>query len=66
MTVIGIMRNPADALAIAPVVRFAILLSLGSEDEEYWAVPFPASTNPVDVSRFDLATCWRSALRLEK
>jgi len=60
------MINPADALAIAPVVRFAILLNLGSEDEEKSEGPFVASTNSEEVRRLDLATCCRSVLRLEK
>jgi len=62
----GIIMNPADALAIAPVVRFAILLNLGSEEEEYLVFFFPASTKPVEYRTLDLATCCRSALRLEK
>ncbi len=62
----GIMINPADALAMAPVVRFAMLLNLGKEEEEYSGFPIVALTRPVDARRLDLAICCRSALRLEK
>lgn len=60
------MTKPADARAIAPVVKLAILLSLGRLEDEYSAFPLVASISPVDVRRLDLATCWRKALRLEK
>ena len=66
MTVIGIIINPAEALAIAPVVRLAILDNLGKLEDEYCALPTEACTTHVEVRRFDLATCWRSALREEK
>lgn len=66
MTVIGIMRNPAEALAIAPVVIFAILDSLGKLEDEYCALFKDACTKPVAVRIFDFATCWRNALRDEK
>jgi len=42
----GIIANPADARAIAPVSRFVVLLSFGSADElllaEPGIVPTPA------------------------
>ena len=66
MTVIGIMKKPAEALAIAPVVMFAILDNLGKLEDEYCALPTDACTKPVDVRIFDFATCWRNALRDEK
>lgn len=60
------MKNPADALAIAPVVIFAMLDNLGKLEDEYCALPADACTIPVDVRRFDFATCWRNAFREEK
>ena len=66
MTVIGIMKNPAEALAIAPVVMFAKLDNLGKLEDEYCALSTDACTIPADVRTFDFATCWRSALREEK
>ena len=66
MTVIGIMMKPAEALATAPVVMFAMLDNLGKLEDEYCALPMDACTRHVDISRFDLATCWRNALREEK
>ena len=66
MTVIGIITNPAEALAIAPVVRLAMLDNLGKLEEEYWALSTDACSMPVEVRRLDFATCWRSALREEK
>ena len=55
MTVIGIMMNPTDARAIAPVVRLARLDSRGRLDDEYCALTLAASTMPADVRRLDLA-----------
>lgn len=66
MTVIGIMKKPAEALAIAPVVMFAILDNLGKLEDEYCVLSTDACTIPADVRRFDFATCWRNALREEK
>ena len=60
------MTNPAEALAIAPVVKLAMFDNLGKLEEEYWALSTDACTIPVDVRRLDCATCWRSALREEK
>lgn len=60
------MKNPAEALAIAPVVIFAMLDNLGKLEDENCEVPTDACTIPVDVRRFDVATCWRNALREEK
>ena len=57
MTVIGIIINPAEALAIAPVVKFAALDNLGKLDDEYSTLPTDACTIPVDVRRFAFATC---------
>ena len=55
--------NPAEALAIAPVVKFARFDSFGREDD---VGSFPFSTTPIVCRRFDRATCWRKALRLVK
>ena len=66
MTVIGIIIKPAEALAIAPVVIFATFDNLGNLEDVYCALPIDACTKPVDVRRFDFATCWRNALRDEK
>ena len=63
MTVIGIITNPAEALAIAPVVIFATWDSLGKLEDEDCVLPTVDCTAPVDVRRFDLTTCWRNALR---
>ena len=60
------MTNPDEALAIAPVVMFPILDSLGKLEDEYCALPADACAVCVEVRRFDFATCWRSALREEK
>jgi hypothetical protein len=64
MTVIGIKMNPAEALATAPVVKFARFESFGNDEEYVGNVPF--STTPIVRSRFDCATCWRKAFRLVK
>lgn len=66
MTVIGIMIKPAEALAIAPVVIFAMLDNLGNLEDEYCAVPIDACAKPADVRMLDFATCWRNALSDEK
>ena len=58
--------NPAEALAIAPVVMFATLDNLGNLEDEYCALLVDACTTPVEVRRLDLATCWRSAFKEEK
>ena len=60
------MTNPAEALAIAPVVMFAILDSLGKLEDEYCVLAIDACTIPLDVRRFDFVTCWRNAFREEK
>lgn len=60
------MKKPAEALAIAPVVMFAMLDNLGKLEDENCAVPTDACIIPVDVRIFDVATCWRNALREEK
>ena len=66
MTVTGIKMRPADALAIAPVVMFAMLDSFGSEDDECW-VPLPGTCPIVaDGSICDDATCCRNELRVVK
>jgi len=57
----GMRTNPADALAMAPVVRFARLLSLGSEEECVGGVLL--SPAPMARRRFERATFWRRALR---
>ena len=70
--VMGIMMRPADARAMAPVVRFARFESCGSEDDDdagrAQAVGFVVcdETAPVERSRLDWKTCWRRALRVEK
>ena len=56
--------NPAEALAIAPVVRFARFDNLGRADEYVGAPPF--SNTPIERSRFERATFCRSAFRLVK
>lgn len=66
MTVIGIITNPAEALATAPVIMFAMLDSLGKLEDEYRALPTDSCTVYGDVRIFDFATCWRNALREEK
>ena len=60
------MINPAEALAIAPVVRFAILLRRGNEDEEDGTVLLAASTRPDEVRMLDPATWCRRAFKPEK
>ena len=64
MIVIGIKIKPADALAIAPVVRFARFDSLGRA-EEYVGTP-PFSNTPIERSRFERATFCRRAFKLVK
>jgi len=64
MIVIGIKMKPAEALATAPVVKFARFESFGKDEEYVGSAPF--STTPMVLSRFDRATCWRRALRLVK
>ena len=66
MTVIGIIMKPAEALAIAPVVMFAMLDNLGKLEDEYCALPADACTTSAEVRRLDLATCWRNAFKEEK
>ena len=65
MTVMGVMMKPAQTRAMAPVVRFAMLESLGSEDE-YLASLCEAATSPLDVRMLERATCCRRAFRVEK
>lgn len=65
MTVIGINTNPAEVLAIAPVVRFARFDSFGSAEDDDGTAVAP-STTPMLLSRFERATFCRSALRLVK
>lgn len=60
-TVIGIMMKPAHVRANAPVARFAVLLSFGSELE--CSAPLAAALLLPAAAR--LALC-RNALRLEK
>ena len=62
--VIGIRINPAEALAIAPVVRFARLDNLGRA-EEYVGTP-PFSNTPIERNRFERATFCRKAFKLVK
>ena len=57
MTVIGIITNPAEALAIAPVVKFATFVSLGKLEDEYCALTVDICNVPVDVRRLEFATC---------
>ena len=64
MIVIGININPADALAIAPVVRFARFDSLGRAEEYVGTLPF--SNTPIERSKFERATFCRKAFRLVK
>lgn len=72
MTVIGIMMNPADARAVAPVLRLAMLESRGNdeeeeeEEEEWFGPPFGTVTNPVEARMLERATCCLSAFRVEK
>jgi hypothetical protein len=54
MIVMGIRMNPADALAIAPVVRFARFDNFGKDDECVGGTVF--SKTPMDRRRFDRAT----------
>lgn len=64
MTVIGIKMNPAPALAIAPVVRFARFDSLGSAEE--WLGRAFLSIAPIVRRRFERATFCRRAFKLVK
>jgi hypothetical protein len=58
----GIMAKPADARAMAPVVRFAIGERRGRDEDES-----KESGRRLDAkSRFEDATCWRRAFRLLK
>ncbi len=59
------MIKPAEARAMAPVVRFAKLDNCGRDDEER-AVFAGTDTIPVEARRLERKTCWRSALRVEK
>jgi len=56
--------NPAPALAIAPVVRFARFESLGREDE-WLGMPF-LSVAPSERRRFERATFCRKAFNVVK
>lgn len=61
------MIKPAEARAMAPVVRFARLESCGSEEEEDdGVVVWEMAITLVGVRRLDRKTCWRRALRVEK
>src|SRR5579862_9427074 len=72
----GIMMNPTEARAIAPVVRFAIFDSLGNAEEYFAAASPPLTavgvvtacvvTSPLDDNKFDWATYCLNPLRLEK
>lgn len=60
MIVIGIKIRPAEALAMAPVARFAKFDSFGREEEDAGTVP--ASTF-MDRRRLERATFWRNAFK---
>lgn len=76
----GIMMKPAEARAMAPVVRFARLESWGKDDEDEedvvvvmvvvldWRTPLlgEEDTTPVEASRLERATCCLRAFKLEK
>jgi hypothetical protein len=64
MIVIGIRINPAPALAMAPVVRFARFESLGRA-EEWLGRPF-LSVAPRVRRRFERATFCRNAFSVVK
>lgn len=64
MIVIGISMNPAPALAMAPVVRFARFESLGRADE-WLGIPFLLVALR-ERSRFERATFCRSAFKVVK
>lgn len=57
----GIKIIPAEALAIAPVVRFARLDNFGSDEEYVGPEPFPPTTT--GRRRSELATCCRRAFK---
>lgn len=61
MMVMGISTNPAPVRAIAPVVRLAMGLSLGNEDE--CLCSWTGLTAPMLARRLEDATCWRRELR---
>lgn len=56
--------NPADVLAMAPVVRFARFDSFGKADECVGTLPL--SKTPIDLRRFERITFWRRAFKLVK
>jgi hypothetical protein len=58
------MQRPADALAVAPVARFAKFESFGSAEEWLDCAPLPTVLR--DCSRLDRATFWRRAFRVVK
>ena len=61
------MIKPADARAIAPVVRFARFDSCGSEDDEGDRAVFGnVETMPADARKLGWETCWRRAFNVEK
>lgn len=66
MTVIGIIIIPADARAIAPVVRFAKFDSWGSADEDFWDPACEIATNPVEARKSECAQRCLRALSVEK
>lgn len=57
MTVKGIKTKPAEARAIAPVVRLAKLESRGREEEEYVVLCEEVDKIPAEVRRLERATC---------
>jgi len=66
MMVRGIRTKPAEARAMAPVVRLARFESWGKEDDEYFALGKVVDTIPVELRRFERATRCRRALSVEK
>lgn len=67
----GVRASPAEARAMAPVARFAVLERWGSVEEEYCRalgglLAFWGVMRAVDGRRGEKARCCRSALRDEK
>lgn len=71
----GVMRKPAEARAMAPVVKSAMLLNLGRALElegccrdivDEGGVVEGERRGMVGLRRFERATCCRRALRVEK
>ena len=62
----GVMMNPAETLATAPVVRLARCDSFGNDDEECSATLVESYSALAKKNNLGCESLWREASRIEK